>query len=92
MIYFQKQVDALMAEKESRIAELVADLQTTRLHLAAERKRAENAIDQLLAKQGNMPISEPVPREPKETKKEYLGLLSVVGEDHDPKVTKVHNG
>lgn len=82
MIWFQGQVDRLVAEKDARIKQLESELSNERL-------RAEKAIDQLLIKNAVSPLVEPEVREKKETKKEYLELLSVVGEEFNPKETRV---
>lgn len=75
MIYFQSQVDRLMAEKEATIERLEKQVEL-------ERKRAESAIDQVLALSGAVGVTPAKPREDRgpdmdSTRK----FLASIGED-----------
>lgn len=82
MIYFQRHVDILLAEKDKQIELLVRQLQVANIALELERGRANEAVDQLLTRSGSSGILPPPPKMPEDIKKkfnEYMKSTAGVG-------------
>jgi len=74
MIYFQSQVDALLKVKNEKIVLLESMLSIQATSLAFEKKRADAAIDQVIALSGGRPVSQP-PRQRQEITDKILAEL-----------------
>ena len=84
MIYFQSQVDRLLAEKDRQTAILQEQVKRLESALELETKRANNAIDQLLVDNGKYPIT-PGPEKERNTVEDLvrgaMTELAGVGEE-----------
>ena len=82
MIYFQSQVDRLMAEKDAVNALLKAENERIQKLLEIERKRAESAIDQVLALSGAHGVMPAQPRKENPIITDNTAkFLATIGED-----------
>lgn len=76
MIYFQSQVDSIIKSKEEQIAVIREELDRLRKDLDNERRRANNAVDNLLYASGSVRVTPPPPRE----ESKFNDLLGKVSE------------
>lgn len=82
MIYFQSQVDALLKAKDEKIALLESILATQAKAIEFEKKRADAAIDQVIALSGGRPVTPPPAKKVIVDKiLEQVSLISRAGRD-----------
>ncbi len=88
MIYFQKQVDQLIALKEQQILMQEAVINSLREQLEHVKRRADQAVDQILSLKGQPPVTPPVksdkpfvPWDPKMTVDKLTEEYSKIGDD-----------